>query len=386
MSDRFGALSRRRLLALGGGAVAGSAVLSPDAIRQEMDLSPSVPDDAWPMAGRTPARTARTSAGPEPPLETVWERYVGNSSRTGSLIADERRLYTLADDRLVALDRADGTVVWTYDAFGDDFWSVYPEGPLTIGGGQVFLRADGTLHAVSLADRSLDWRRDGTGSGGVLSVGHVVFTGGNELLALDAATGAVHWRGALDPVAYDDGTLFCVGSTGRLAAYDATTGEREWRTNVALNRYRRGPAVAVTDDAVVVGTVSDGSFGLRGFDRDTGERRFTVDDGRGFVGVAARGTTAYAVRADPSAVLAVSTTDGQVRWVESARSVEPTAPVIAGDVLYVRSDDAVFGLDPDDGTGVVGPVWAPNGHSLVAAGGRLYADAGPRVHALEGSA
>jgi len=386
MSDRLPALSRRRLLAVGGGAVVGSAALSPDALRREMDLSASVSEDAWRMAGRTPARTARAPTGPEPPLETVWERYVGNPSRIGSLIADERRLYTLADDRLVALDRADGTVVWTYDAFGDDSWSVYPEGPLTIGGGRVFLRADGTLHAVSLSDGSLDWRRQGVGTGGVLPVGNVVFAGGNELLALDAATGAAYWRGVFDPVAYDDGTLFCVGTTGRLAAYDATAGEREWRTSMAIDRDSRGPAAAVTGETVLVGTVPDGSFGLRGFDRETGERRFTVDDGRGFVGIAARGETAYAVRTDPSAVLAVSTTDGHVRWAEPVRSVTPTAPVIAGDVLYVRGDDAVFGHDPDDGTGILGPVWAPDGHSLVVAGGRLYVNAGQRLHALEGSA
>lgn len=386
MSDRLAALSRRRLLAVGAAAVVGSAALSPETFRREMDLSASVPDDSWPMAGRTPARTARAPSAPEPPLETAWERHVGDASRVEGLVADERRLYTLADDALVALDRADGTVTWRYDAFRDGSWSVHPEGPLTLGRGRAFVRAGGTLHAVSLSDGSLDWRRQGVGTGGVLPVGNVVFAGGSELLALDAATGAVHWRGAPDPVAYDDGTLFCVGTTGRLAAYDAATGEREWRASMAIDRDSRGPAAAVTGETVLVGTVPDGSFGLRGFDRETGERVFTFDEGQGFVGVATRGETAYAVRADPSAVLAVSTTDGHVRWTEPVRGVAPTAPVLAGDVLYVRGHDAVFGLDPDDGTGIVGPVWAPNGRSLVAAGGRLYADAGPRIHALEGSA
>src|SRR6516164_5796682 len=107
-----------------------------------------------------------------------------------------------------------------------------------------------------------------------------VTTPNNQVIALDAKTGAILWRykrprivGALVP-----------HDTSRVVALDAQTGKELWTTTVADNKaaYYISLAPLIANGKLMVGT-SGGEFGVRGFvaalDPDTGKelwRTFTI--------------------------------------------------------------------------------------------------------------
>jgi alcohol dehydrogenase (cytochrome c) len=124
-----------------------------------------------------------------------------------------------------------------------------------------------------------------------------VATPGNQVIALDARTGAILWRYrrelvddriVLHPTSrgvalYDDKVFFAAGEAV-LVAIDAKTGKEVWATRVEDNKkgYYMSLAPLVADGKVIIGA-SGGELGVRGFvaafDVNTGKelwRVFTV--------------------------------------------------------------------------------------------------------------
>ncbi|PYS51471.1 MAG: PQQ-dependent dehydrogenase, methanol/ethanol family [Acidobacteria bacterium] len=121
-----------------------------------------------------------------------------------------------------------------------------------------------------------------------------VATPGNQVIALNAKTGAILWRfrrpspeGALvahqtsrGVALYGDKVFFALGEAV-LVAIDARTGKEVWATTVADNKagYYMTLAPLVADGKVLVGA-SGGEFGTRGFvaayDPDTGKEVWRV--------------------------------------------------------------------------------------------------------------
>ena len=126
--------------------------------------------------------------------------------------------------------------------------------------------------------------------------GRVMFvaTPGNQVIALDARTGALIWRYRRSPpdsaivlhatsrgvALYGDKVFFALGEAV-LVALDARTGRELWTADVGDNRrgYYMSLAPLVADGKVMVG-VSGGELGIRGFvaayDADSGEEVWRV--------------------------------------------------------------------------------------------------------------
>src|SRR5262249_8832941 len=123
-----------------------------------------------------------------------------------------------------------------------------------------------------------------------------VATPSNQVIALDAKTGAVLWRfrrssdGVFAPhqtsrgVALFGEKVFLAAGDAQLAALDVRTGKEVWTSEVADNKsgYYMTLAPLVAGGKVLVGT-SGGEYGIRGFitayDPDTGKelwRTYTV--------------------------------------------------------------------------------------------------------------
>jgi len=121
-----------------------------------------------------------------------------------------------------------------------------------------------------------------------------VATPGNQVIALDARTGAILWRYrrelvddriVLHPtsrgVALYDGKVFFAAGEAVLVAIDAKTGKEVWATQVEDNKkgYYMSLAPLVADGKVIVGA-SGGELGVRGFvaafDVDTGKETWRV--------------------------------------------------------------------------------------------------------------
>lgn len=182
--------------------------------------------------------TARIVDGPvvRLPFSDPKSRY----DRFGSdvTVAGDRLYVGTHDGRLLALDAADGRILWSFGA-GDAVLAA----PLVRDGRVTFGSYDRFVYALDAADGRLLWKRD-TG-GAVVSTpafdsGRVIV--GNrcyDLLAFDAATGEVAWKQYVwmswieSSATIRDGVVF-VGSSDAAAvfAFDAATGGRLWAADV----------------------------------------------------------------------------------------------------------------------------------------------------------
>ncbi|MEQ5787030.1 PQQ-binding-like beta-propeller repeat protein [Erythrobacter sp. NFXS35] len=146
---------------------------------------------------------------------------------------------------------------------GELLWRVKPAGPLrgspTIAFGQLFVMTqDNQIIALNIADGSLVWDESGsTTQSGVFGVaapaaGQGTIVAGyssGELSAYRYENGRVLWSDALartnisttvgsitdidaDPI-IDSGRVYALGQGGRMAAYELVTGQRIWELNLA---------------------------------------------------------------------------------------------------------------------------------------------------------
>jgi outer membrane protein assembly factor BamB len=146
---------------------------------------------------------------------------------------------------------------------GEVLWSVQPAGPLrgspTIAFGQLYVMTqDNQIIALNIADGSLVWNESGSATqSGVFGVaapaagqGTVIagYSSG-ELSAYRYENGRTLWSDALartnisttvgtitdidaDPI-IDSGRVYALGQGGRMAAYELVTGQRIWELNLA---------------------------------------------------------------------------------------------------------------------------------------------------------
>jgi outer membrane protein assembly factor BamB len=146
---------------------------------------------------------------------------------------------------------------------GDIIWKVKPAGPLrgspTIAFGQVYVMSqDNQILALDAADGSLLWNESGsTTQSGVFGVAAPAAGNGTviagyssgELNAYRYENGRTLWADALartnisttvssitdidaDPI-IDSGRVYALGQGGRMAAYELVTGQRIWELNLA---------------------------------------------------------------------------------------------------------------------------------------------------------
>lgn len=178
--------SRREVVAgLGGvGSLAASAAVGPDGLFEwTTSLATSAPDGIWQEIDRDPRRSGYApSGGPPADAAEQWSVEIdsalrGNYYRPG-IVVDERHVYVLETDALVAFDRETGRRAWRfepptvvppsntrtkYDRTGFDRW----RGWLACIDGTVFVNGDSrgdedtlpirVLYAVDATDGSLNW-------------------------------------------------------------------------------------------------------------------------------------------------------------------------------------------------------------------------------------
>jgi len=215
------------------------------------------------------------------PFDNPKSRY----DRFGSdvAIADGRLFVGTHDGRLLALDPADGHMVWSFQA-GDAVLAA----PAIAGGRVVFGSYDRFVYALDASDGALQWKTDTKGA--VVSTpavaGDLAIVGNRcyDLLGLDLATGDVRWKRYIwmswveSSVRLFDGTAY-VGSSDAAAAYaiDPADGRRRWEADV--HGWAWGQP-AVTDSSVYVGASSqvgypaDHQGGLFALDRADGSVRW----------------------------------------------------------------------------------------------------------------
>jgi len=199
-----------------------------------------------------------------------------------------------------------------------------------------------------------------------------------NVIALDGKTGATLWTTHLDtvysePTTVWDGLVFVTTSPG-LAALNTATGQVVWQ---------RTDLYFLSAPAVANGSLYALSDKLYALDPETGTTKWTSDLS-GANPLVVGGGIVYSADAG-GGVWAVDGEGGDRLWHRQVGHTIQTAPVLAGGLLYVSTDDTLWAMDALTG----GAVWARRDFDyasfpgLAAAGGVVYLGANDGMHAYD---
>jgi outer membrane protein assembly factor BamB len=287
--------------------------------------------------------------------------------------------------------------------------------PVAADGTVYILDADGVVSGYKIANGGSTWHINAYKPGdrvvgGGLAVGGgrvVASTGPGEVVAIDAATSSVAWRGRLDAPALSapaigGGKVVVVSQAGTVQSFDLSTGNAGWKaaTDVATTALLGSMSVAIAGDTVVVpGTSGD----LFAFDLATGARKWQITVGgstaisaaSGLGSAAAspvvHGDTIYATGFGGS-LAAISLKTGDIVWKLGLGSTG--TPVVSGDsVFLIDVKSRMIAVDRNKGKVLWSQAMPPLAGSTAARatwagpvliGGKLWASSGDgRVAAVD---
>lgn len=357
----------------------------------------------WNQPGYGPENTRHSpnASRVDAPAGLFWSRSVGSRTPVVPVVGDGR-LYVSDDaDRLVALDAATGETAWRSA-------EIRATGPVAIAGGVLFVGNEAGLHAVDSASRERRWTfvppelegqetTDGQPEGrppgrvttplftettvyvgvefvdephvyaidretgtkrwrqaGAVAAGTtdtVFVIDGGSVRALDAADGTTRWTVPMyesETVAVADGLLYGSPDTGRVAAYDVTSGEKQWEFE---GEEEAVSPPSVSPDGVFVGTgTTEGSDGgnLYAFEADTGELRWCSYLGTEQVGSPAVAGGLVFAPTTTGFVQARDVTDGTLRWQFHDEYANFAHVTVAGAALFAGTTDGeVYAFGPE---------------------------------------
>jgi len=314
---------------------------------------------------------------------------------TGALVG-KRLVVGSRAGRIVALDTADGRVLWSTAASG----GIDGEARLDDQRGHVYLGTDdGFLYAVDPASGVVRWsyrargaieRRPEIGADSVY-----ISTSSDRVFALDARTGRFRWQYEREtPEGFTihghsgprlrEGVLYTGFSDGYLVALSAGSGDPLWAKSLAAasDQFVDVDATpSLVGDLVLASSYSGGLYALRARDGEI-RWRYAIE---GASAITATASQLYV--AAPRDGIAALTTDAQVLWRQGlADAGDLTAPLAIGPYLvFAGSRAGLFVVERatgrllqifNPGRGMcAAPAVSGNGHELyvLANSGTLYA-------------
>ncbi|ADD04675.1 PQQ repeat protein [Natrialba magadii ATCC 43099] len=352
--------TRRSLLAsalVGSAALAGclSRVRSPSPSEPPVAGVDELPDPgnhilgangSWSSVGCNAANT-RVVADGEAPVEGVTERWRIETTQTTyhePIVADEIIYLFESQQRLRALDTADGDELWTFED---------ARAPPLVRNGVAYVPSSSAMYALDATTGEQVWDQSFDEPGRVTAPAtdagdELRFGAGETLVALESDTGEELWRRELFGQIHDHaafyrgyGTVVATEAGMLCVVGDSGTGFRRWQlpaapmappsvdSNTIYVSCRDGMTYALTDDA---GHADDIYWSA-----DTGwtERGIAVADG--FVFLAGRGSLS-----------ALETDTGSAHWEYDIGDWRHTAPAYGRETVFVGGD-ALYALDPTPG-------------------------------------
>jgi len=282
---------------------------------------------------------------------------------------DRQRVYIpLSTERIVALDRKTGTVIWMRDI--ESAW------PPVTDGDTVYVAASDELHALDASTGDTKWRSPLehaavaplAASGGVV----IVMIEPDDVAAFRRSDGTQLWKtptGASGTRALAvDSAIYVTGSEGQVVALAPDEGRVLWQQ--MLPAVLSPPAVA--RERVFVGSTDNRLYAL---DAKSGKLAWFWRSGGDVIGAAADRDLVFAASLD-NILRALNRGNGNQRW----KKPTPTRPVLPPRI--VRDDVLIVGLDPtlstfDPKTGAPGGMYS----APAALAGEPLID--PDFHAFE---
>ena len=224
--------------------------------------------------------------------------------------------------------------------------------PLTVVSGVAYYGSDKSVVALAFPEGTVVWTAN-VGSPVTTSaaiVGGTVTVAADDLIALDAATGAEKWSYAGEgsfagAPAVRGSNVFAATTDGFVYAINSETGQPVWEFETK-SRFGAVPVSIIGDMAVV----PDRGGSVWGLFADSGRERWRFPT-RGVIGVGAavKGDTAW-VGNEAGDVSAINLLTGQELWRMTELPAVVTPPTWANGTIYVGCDDGkVVALDSEDG-------------------------------------
>jgi uncharacterized protein (TIGR02679 family) len=303
-----------------------------------------------------------------------WELETGEIVDSAALLDDAGRvIFGSGDGVLYALDRADGSVVWTFAAapasetggfiswfegnvaLGRDDLLVVPNDNFRIYG--LDRRTGATRWEHSTFDQTWACPAVDPDTGTIFAATNFPFA--PNVMALDPVTGQARWsaqtRGSMvaSPLLTDDGQMVLGGFDGLVRSFDADTGEARW---VAETRDHVYASPALGADGTIVQPGCDGT--VYGLDVATGAQRWTFEVGAPVRASAAVDADGHVYVGTGDGRLLVLEPDGRLRWqtqllsgprndLNGSPALGPFGVVLAGESGEVHFVPYEHGLRPE---------------------------------------
>jgi outer membrane protein assembly factor BamB len=272
----------------------------------------------------------------------------------GGLALDAGRLYAVTGfGKVVGINPGTGAILWTHEV-GEPIRS----SPAAGGGKVYFVSTDSVLHALEGSEGQEIWTARGLPVPATLlsnvspAIGRRIVTAfpAGELTASDPSSGQPAWKESLaratgttaagilaDPArpVIDRGVVFAVSHGGKMIAASEATGERLWTHNVVSTQmpWPAGDAVFVVDISGKVMALSRTDGKVRWVTSLPGEARWS--------GPVLAGGKLWLASGEGQLVSVDAKTGQQLGTVDLGEDVF-VAPVVAGGRMYILSDDATL--------------------------------------------
>ncbi len=155
--------------------------------------------------------------------ESAWQKTIDSDAALQLAVGAKHVFVSGAKTRLTAMNAADGTEAWAKD--------LPSEVRLATGGGLLFVASGEQLHALDEATGSVRWTAaiPGATTGPTWANGFVVFASGPELVAFRSVDGSEVWRRHVgtetaQPVLVAEGHVFAVLASQTIVILDFVTG------------------------------------------------------------------------------------------------------------------------------------------------------------------
>lgn len=308
---------------------------------------------AYVLDSRNNVTAIRTSGGGQLWRVSLIPEGKSTDAFGGGLASDGQRIYaTSVMGEALALDASTGAIQWR-----KKLGAPVRAAPTVANGAIYFTGSSNEVFALRASDGGELWKYAGAGGRATIasspspavSQGFVVIpTTAGEIVAFTASDGLEAWSDALtssDPTAtatnigsvagrpvIDGKQVFAISNAGRMAAFDLSTGERQWARDISGSQ-----TPWVVGDHVFV--IVNGKT-LMALSRRTGGVRWSKElPGKIWAGPVLGGGRLLAVSSDGQ-LASISAQTGEILNTTKVGDAFYIAPVIANGTVYLLSDDA----------------------------------------------
>jgi len=354
----------------------------------------TLPDGSWPLPRFDTANTGYAPVQLETTTPAVrWHANVSaaatggyDTSASAAVVADETVVLATSTD-IVALSLRDGSEQWRRALTPATVPSVVDIGdgaaPPVMANGRVFLATADGIAALRVADGAVVWRNTDTAGAGVPTVaagalfvpttdgvarfdiddGHrqwtanvdgtrlavadgTVVIAGEQIVAVDAATGAVQWKREDRPAGYpvvSDETVYVSDTYGDLLGRSLTDGTEQWR----LDDRRSLESPVVTPESVYAierpGESSSATFAFDRVDDGAPTPRWCSEIDLGGAVTAAAADAVFTFQRE-NGLTAFTTRFGEAVWQYPVEYQAVSVAVLDGGVVGVSPTGTVVAL------------------------------------------